>query len=490
MTYQPPSAPHQPGPASPLDPPPAQQGWDAPQPQPLPRRGSSRRKLVLGAAGGGAVAAGRNPDTLPTAAGAGGIAVADIQALIDTKNSALQNRDWGLLISRHSPGTAAAAAVLFDNLSKVPFDYAGYQLLGQGSRTFNSGSGATVAVDVAFVHKITGVDVAPVAEWYRWSLSRPSPGAAPTITAVTGSPSINQSQRYVYYPSAWDSPHPITVIRRPNVIMVAETEHDAAILAATADLAQQGVAENLATWRQGGGPDGVSPGVFYLGTSNRDAFYSWFSGRANAHGFEAGLAIEVASAASMDHPDGALSIGGARVVLDLTSGYFAQASGESRPQTLYQHEAWHALLYPLLTAAFSSQKLWVVEGIAEWAAKRGYPDSVKQDPNMAAARELATGELGTPWDGRSLPTDAQVYAGSGAEMNAGYGLSKLAFDYIAARWGLPGVIKFAVANYRAPSLHGTNGSVDLGAAVRSSFAVDLDTFQAGYATFVHSTLGV
>jgi hypothetical protein len=513
MTYPPPAPRQQHPPQEGPTPPP-----QAPRnhPTPPPARDPSRRKLLLGAAGGAAALLGGgtaaavllnrstsasdsgggsdagawNPDTLPTAADGGGIAAGDIQALIEVKNHALTTRDRGLFISRHSRDTAAAAGLLFDNLGKVPFSEAGYRLLGQGSRDFAAGSGATVAVDVAFVHEITGVDVRPVAEWYRWSLSRPSPGVPPTITAVTGSPSVNQSQKYVYYPSVWDSPHPITVIRRPNVVMAAETDRDAAVLTATADLAQQAVAENLAVWKQGGGPAGISPGVFYLGTSNRDQFYSWYSGRANAHGFEAGLAIEVASAASMDDFTGMTTIGGARVVLDLTAGYFTQGSGEGGPKTLYQHEAWHAMLYPLLTATFTSQKLWVVEGVAEWAAKHGYSDAVKQDPNMVAARELATGALGTPWDGRSLPTDAQVYAGSGVEMNAGYGLSRLAFDYIAARWGVGGVIKFAVANYQAPPLHGTNGGVDLGAAVRTSFGVDLDTFQRGYAAYVHSTLGV
>ena len=483
-----------------------------PLPPAPPRRRVGRRAMLAGgaglllAAGGGVLAAVRHdsgsssagdsagqwdPNTLPTAAGdPGAISAADIQALLDRKNRALKTSDRTAFTAPHAPATAAAAARLFDNLTRVPFDQAQYQLLGQGSRSFQSGTGTQLQVDVAFVHQVTGVDVRPVAEWYRWTLARSGPGQPVAITAVTGSPSVNQSEKWVYYPSIWDSPHPITVLRRPNVLLAAESDHDAAILASVADQAQQAVAENLQAWRAGGGPPGVSPGVFYLGTSNRDSFYDWFSGRANQHGHEAGLTIEVVDARSMDQPDGLRTVGGARVVLDLTSGYFTTVRGENTPKTLLKHEGWHALLFPLLTASVDSLPLWAVEGSADWAAKHLYPDAIHQDPNLGDARALATGRLGTAWND-TLPSNAQVYASSAEEMSAGYGISTLIFHYIYGRFGLKRLIAFLVALYQVPAdASGINAPSDVAAAITRIFGMDLPTFQHEATAYARAALGV
>lgn len=435
---------------------------------------------------------GWDPNTLPSAADAsGGITASDVQTVLDAKNRALKTGDRDLFTAPHSGSGQAAAGLLFDNLREVPFTKAEYQLLGQGSRSFQSAVGARQDIDIAFVHQITGVDVRPVAEWYRWTLQRPAPSSPVVITAVTGTPSVNSSERYVYYPGPWDAGERITITRRPGVVLAAVGDHDAEIVKALADDAEHAVAENLALWKQGGGPAGVSPGIFALGTSNRDAFYSWWSGKANQHGFEAGLAIEVVDAVSMDHPSGRRTVGGARIILDLTSSYFTGPSGQTNRKTLIKHEAWHALLYPLLTATFDSQPLWVVEGVADWAAKHDYPNSIAGDPNMQAARQLATGALGTAWDKHTLPTNAQVYAGSGAEMNAGYGLSTLAFHYIAATYGLAALVRFVVANYQVPAdPSGINGADNLDAALRQSLGVDLTTFQNGWAGYVRTSLAL
>jgi len=495
--------------------PPAPPGWGAPpSPQPPRRRGPSRRTVLVGAlgvavAGGGAAAAvaaghhsaasadqgadgsnGWDPGTLPGAAGAaGGISAQEIAALLDTMNKALTSRDRAAFTAGYAPGAAAtSAAQLFDNLAHFDFASAAFKLLGQGSRQFNTGSGATVQIDVAFVHQLRGIDAAEVPEWYRFTLARPSEATPPRITAATGSPSANGSVKYVYYPAAWDAPGPITVITRPNVVLVAENAHDAAILARHADEAQAAIAANNATWSQGHGPDGTSPGVLMVGTSNRERFYELFSGKANQHGFEAGLTTPLLSAASMDSPDADIKIGGARITLDLTSSYFTDGRGEDTPATLFGHEGAHAKLYPLMTAADSTIPLYVVEGVADWLAKHSYPNAIAADPNFAAVKASAAGQIAGSWDGKTFPSNAQVYASDPTAMAAGYGLSTLIYHFIFAKKGLDAVCAFAAANYQVPAQGSVPGTDDVAGAASRALGMDLATFQAQWADYVHGLI--
>lgn len=495
----------------PPQPPSPAPGWERAA---APRRGPARRTVALGAAGGavvllgggiGAALALRNspassdtagsdsgsggwdPNTLPTAAGnPAGISAADIQSLLDAKNRALKTGDLNLFTAAYADGPVKdQAAALFRNLSKFRFTTAQYQLLGAGSRQFTSGSGASVAIDVAFVHQLERVDVAPVPEWYRLTLTRPAAAAPITITAATGSPSAGGSDKYVYYPAIWDRPE-VTVITRPHVVLAADNERDAAILRRVADDAETAIAANLQAWAAGGGAKGTSPGALMVGTSDRDMFYAFYSGKANQRGFEAGLTIPLVTAASMDSLDTMRAIGGARIVLDLTSSYFTQDSGEDVPKTLIRHEGAHGLVFPLMSAAESTIPLWAIEGFADWMAKHDYPDAVARDPNLAAVKAMAAGSLGTGWDG-TLPTNAQVYASDPTEMGAGYGLSTLAYAYIHAKAGLSGVCRFLTANYQVLG-NGTNGTDDVARALQSALGMDEATFTREWAAFVRAAL--
>ena len=489
----------------------AQPGPYATPPEPPPRRGVRRRGLLLGglgvlaAAGGvGAVAATRHssavasvggsdpnawdPGTLPGAdAGGAGITTQDVRNVLDALNRALTAGNVDAYLAVHAASAAADARQRFENLQRIPFDQASYQLLGSGSRDFQTGPGAQQQIDIAFVHKITGVDVRPVAEWYRITLARAAAADPPRITAATGSPSANGTVKYVYYPAPWDAGAPITVVRRANVVLAAVGAKDAATAAKAADLAAAAVAENTALWKQGGGPDGYAPGIFALGTSDTGTFEQWWSGKANKKGSEAGLTIPLVDAASMDNPDAPRrTVGGARIILDLTSDFFTGDSGEENRKTLIKHEAWHALVAPLVTG--DGAPLWVDEGGAEWAAKHAYSGAIRNDPNLVAVRDLVAGRLGSTWDGASLPRNDQVYA-TGEATNAGYGLSSLAFYYIAETFGLPALIAFAAANYKIPAdPSGINGTDDLAAAVQKTLHVDLPAFQRGWAAFVHAHL--
>lgn len=498
-------------------PPPPYQGPlqdSGPYPQPYPpavppppRVG--RRKLLLGAAaGGGVLLAGGvtgvvaltsrqrhaadnssgtdnyDANSLPTAAGGGAGITADVQALLDKHNAALKARDESAFLSAFEPGSGAAAnaKVLFANLSQIPFDSAEYRLIGQASRVFSGGgASSTTQVDVAFVHQISGVDVKPVPEWYRWTLVRKGGAGSPlSITQVTGSPAIAGSARWVFYPAPWDL-GPLTVTRHGNVILAGLRGRDGDLIASVAAVAAQAATDNLSGWR---GPAGVSQGLFVMGTSNRDTFYALYSGMANQHGHEAGFTIPLLAASSVDTVGTDRTFGGARITLDLTTPYFTQNSGANSPLTLLRHEGAHALVAPLLTA-IPEPPLWVIEGFAEYMASRFTAPTAELF--IPALKQYAAGaglDTNGKWDGRSLPTDTHVYDSSLTTSDASYALATLAYRFIEQRGGPGAVCEFVARNYQA------KGRDDVDAAIHTVLGMDLGSFQSAWAGYVHSTIGI
>ena len=433
-----------------------------------------------------------NPSTLPTAAGAGGISTTAVQTLISKLNRCFTNRDRGTFVSAFASGaTQTQAGIMFDNIGQLSFDFLQYQLIGQGGRQFTTGNGSDVAMDVALVHKLTGIDGENVAEWYRWTLTQSGTSAPIVISNVTGSPSINAEAKYVYYPSVWDATEHITVFKRNNVVVVGATAADAAKIQSfnVADSIETAVANNRNGWSQGSGKTGVSPGVLAIGTSSRDAFYSWFSGRANQYGNEAGLTIAMITAASLADT-GPLAFGGSRITLDLTSDYFSNDSGEDDVQSLVQHEDAHNLVFPLMSASSTTIPLWVVEGFADFMASRTDSNPLQSYLRLVDVKNYIAGNNaeGEKWDG-TFPSDANVYSSDLAISNGCYGLGALAYYYIQQEKGLAGAIAFLEANYIAAANGTVNGSDNLDAACNSVLGYNSSTLNTNWQAFVHSTVG-
>ena len=432
---------------------------------------------------------GWDPGTLPTAVGQDSVTDA-VNVLVAAQNKALATKDKAAFTAAYAPGPAATqAAIMFDNIQQFDFVTLQYQVIGQGGRVFDAGTGADVQMDIALVHQLRDVDGAALPEWYRWSLSRAA-GAGPfTITAVNGSPSIGGSDKYVYYPAAWDSTSPITVIKRQNTLLVATSAADAATLQGVADLAAQCVATNRAGWKQGAGHAGVAPGALFLGTSDKSTFYTWYSGQANKYGSEAGLTIPMLTAASQDDPSTTVAIGGSRIVLDLTSQFFTAQSGEVGPEALIQHEDAHNMVFSIMTAAEFSIPTWVIEGFADFMATRTDPDPLRDYFRIPDIKQYDQGEGGLKWDGATLPDNADVYSIYPAQNSACYGLATLAYYYIFQKLAMPGVIAFLTANYSVPPSGGFNGHDSLDSAIAQVLGTDTGTFQQEWAAFVHQTIG-
>jgi hypothetical protein len=461
------------------------------------RLGGSASNQAAGGGGGGIDPGNYDPSSLPTAAAnPNGISTSDVQALIANANKALKSRDEKSFVSAYAQGaTATQAARMFSNIGKFDFDFLEYQLIGDGTREFGAGSDTTVGVDVALVHQISGVDVAHVAEWYRWELSKQGAGAPVVIESVTGSPSLSMGgARYVYYPHPWDSSADITVIKQGSAILCAENASDAAVMKAHAAEAVAAIQHNQDGWASGGGKRGQLAGALLMAASTRDKFYSWFSGAANSYGFEAGLTIPMITAEAMASGSPVVAFGGARITLDITTSYFTVDKGGDSAFSIFGHEDAHKLTFPLLTAEQPTVPLWVVEGWADFMGTRTVAGGVKNYFRVADIKAYAAGQTttGAKWNG-SLPTDDEIYSKADSMVgSASYGLAATAYYYIASIKGLPGAVAFLEANYQAaPANGGTgNGADNLASAFQSALGMDQGTFVAGWLAYIKQQIGV
>ncbi|WP_345638962.1 hypothetical protein [Rugosimonospora acidiphila] len=482
-----------------------------PTQEPGQQRKLSRRGLfgIIGGAvvvaGGGffgarALAGGGSDDSddfapLPgAAANSGGISTDDVNALLGVLNTALTKRDKASFVSRHTPGAVATqAGRMFDNIGKFTFDKLEYQVIGQGGRLFNAGGGASsVKMDIALVHQVRGVDATPLPEWYEWTLSRSGTDAPVVITAVNGASSVLGEAKYVYYPAIWDSPKDIVVIERPNVVLTAETAADGDLLKKSADVIAQAIATNRTVWKQAGAPTtGLAPGAFIVGTSDRDKFYYWYSGEANQHGNEAALTIPVLNADSMDQDRTVTQVFGSRIVADLTTDFFHAGTGEETAQDLFQHEDTHNMTFSIMTASDPSMPLWVVEGFADFMATRSYSNPLQNYVKLPELKQYATvGDKGRKWDGKSFPSNDNVYSDDLVVADGCYGLGTMVFYFIEQKYGLDKAIGFAVANYRpAANANGSPGDDDPAKVASQLLGISLDDLRTQWVAFVHQVIG-
>lgn len=457
------------------------------------RLGSSgaANPVVGGGGGGGFDPDNNNPSTLPSAAGdPNGISVSAVQSMLTKANQALKNKDQQAYTSLFTGTAATQAATLFKNLMKFEFAVAEYAFIGNSTRQFSTGSTATVGMDIAFTHQLADVDPGRVAEWYRWTLTKDGSGK-PIITGLGGSPTVNASAKYVYYPHPWDSPHDIIVIKQGSAVMCAETEADAAVMRKFTNDVAAAVQNNRDEWTAAGGSlKGVSPGALFMFTPAAQ-LYTWYSGESNMAGYEAGLTTPMISADWLADPDGTVeSYSGARIALNIDTPYFTFNQGENSVRTLAKHEDAHALVFPLDSAIQTTIPLWIVEGFADYMATRDYSQPVQNYLENPTIRAYAAGENGRKWSG-TFPTDAEVYSPDPTVMGGSYGLSAMVFYYVASTHGMPGVVKLLTADYQAPSPDGViRGTDNVAAAIQSALGISQDELESGWVQFVKQQLGV
>ncbi|MET7834046.1 hypothetical protein ABZS44_14655 [Micromonospora sediminicola] len=472
----------------PAGPPPAPgPPWAPPPPPPPPK---SRRGLWIGLAAGAlalAVCAGtlvgvglglRGDDeegaAPKAAAAANGVTVtnAELAALLDRHTRALADKDLDGYLAAFDPARkdlVAGQTQLFRNLGKLPLSVARYETVEQQGRASDAfGQGVTFQLDVSFVHQFDGFDLAPVTEWYRWTIVRTGRDAPIRVTAVTGAPAAaGGSSKTVYHPGPWDKWRDIHVERTPHALLITDATR-AAEAKRLAPAAEAAVAHDLAVWRSGGLPGPVPKGFVLALAKGKDELTSLYRvGKEKAT--EAGFSLGLVAA---ERTDGKFTIGGTRVVVDTGEDYFTRSGGGNDAGMVFRHEVAHSLMTPRTDLAevdaFDRLDEWVVEGFAEYVAFHGRPLGASE--RTAAARRLVR----DGWNG-TLPGNGEWDAPGRVSFH--YWLGHAAMNHLAEKYGEAKLFRFVDAVY---------AGTPTDRAARNVLGVSLDEFQAGWASYVRA----
>lgn len=480
----------------PPQPPATAQGWPAPPhmpyPQPQPpggsggdRGGSGLKKAVIGVVvlavlavlgiGGLAAYQAFGGGALPTAAGnAQGeqlLSSKDIQELLDGRSQALRSGEEDTYLAPFTGEAKDTQKSLFENLRKIPFAQAEYAILNTtGTSTDEYGDGASVALDVAFVHKIQDVDVRPVSEWYRWIIKRESKDAEPRITKVGPAPGAFGAKSYVFYPAPWDLYDDMHVVKKAHTLTISDKKH-AADTDRYAPYIEKAAKDDIELWRANGPQDTETPTGFVTVLEPDRKTYSSLYGSQSVD-WEAGQSVAMPTFdAGFGGDEKDLEYGGARVKMDMSGNRFTNATYWPKlVQEISHHEFAHAVVQPLEAAsggfaAESNTRWWVVEGFADYVAFRF-------DSELGAwtVRNDVTGK---DFSG-TLPEDP----GAGDEVSTNYTVSYLAIRFMAEKNGEAAALRFVTDQYRHP------GRLDQ--QLREATGMGESEFQAAWAGYVRS----
>ncbi|WP_433494626.1 hypothetical protein ACQP26_00230 [Micromonospora sp. CA-248089] len=462
--------------------------WGPPPPAPKSRRGLwiglAAGALALALCAGTAVGVGlglRGDDedgpAPKAAAGANGVTVTDAElaALLDRHSKALAAKDLDGYLAAFDPDREdliAGQTQLFRNLMKLPLSVARYEMLEKQGRVSDAfGQGVTFQLDVSFVHQLDGFDLAPVAEWYRWTIVRAGKDAPIRVVAVTGaSAGGNGDSKTVYYPGPWDKWRDIHVERTAYALIITD--------AARADLAvryalavDRSVTDSLAVWRANAPPEPMTDKfvvTFAAGKDEMTSLYRIGTEKATEAGYSVGMV-------AAERKNGKATIGGTRIVVDTTDRYFTRSGGDNDARMVLRHEMAHSLmtLRTDLTAVDEFSKLdeWVVEGFAEYIAFSGRPltASARTAPSLQLVRNGWNGKLpgNSDWDNPGMLTFH-------------YWLGHTAMTHLADKHGEPKLFRFVEAVY---------AGTPTDRAARDVLGVSLDDFQSGWADYVRAQAG-
>ncbi|MFJ9414016.1 hypothetical protein ACIRPT_07590 [Streptomyces sp. NPDC101227] len=441
--------------------------------------------LALVGVGGVAIVKGMGGDELPTAAGGDGsegqlLSETDISRLLDGRTKALINRDEDAFLEPFSGAARTQQKKIFKNLVKVPFAEVGYRVKKQtGTGDNDYGDGATVALDVGFVHKIKNVDVQPVAEWYRWVVKRKSKSEKPTITKVGGSPSAYGAKGYVYYPAPWDVYDDMFVKAQAHSVVLADARNTA-LASRVAPVIEKSAGDDLAYW--GANPPTAAPtpkSFAVIVEPRRSTYKTLYTSDQKDIGWDAGMSVAMpAYAEAYTDLSGKAQFGGARIKIDAGSGYFKGGDWRNGVGELAHHEIAHALVQPIdkgdhsfLTGAKGGPRNWAVEGFAEYVAF--HFDA------RAGAGKMRAAFHGHTFDGK-LPDAESDFGRYPHSVGMDYSLSYLVMKYIEKKGGPDAVLKFVADHYQNPK--------KLDQQLQQATGQSGAAFESGWAKYVRSVV--
>lgn len=398
-------------------------------------------------------------------ASSGSITRSDVDAFLAAHTTALSGKNRKAFLAavdpKH-PDLVKQQGQLFDNLQKIPFAKASYSVqdMDGGESTFTLGAKATVTVD--FDHQISGVDSAPVAERYRWTVERGGAGGALVITAVDA-----PTQRHGY-PAPWDSVPSLTVLKEPHVVVMAD-DTSSGFAKNRADSLESDAEYDFAHWTGG---SGTAPGFAVFLTSNRSLYEDIYD-----QGRDDSVGVTVPMPAADGGASGAARYPSSRIAVDTTQ-YKNLDSADA--DIVFKHEMTHAMIDPFEDRAngHGQDHLWVVEGFAEWESQRMYDTS--QLLFDGDSLHAYASKHGAP---KGLPTDVQVYSSDSDTSSLGYFYSHMAMRYLAEKYGPEKVDQFVLSVYR----HAT-GSTCVDDAMKSVLGTTTEQFSQGYAAWLRSSV--
>ncbi|MGW7252233.1 hypothetical protein [Streptomyces decoyicus] len=474
-----------------------QAGGPVPPPPPPPPSGENKglKRVVIGVVvlavlallgiGGVAISKGIGGDELPEAAGGEGsqeklLSESDISSLLRGRTQALKSGDEDAFLSPFSGAARVHQKKIYENLRKVPFAQADYRVLRQtGSGSNDYGDGATVALDVAFVHKIEKVDVQPVAEWYRWVVKRASKSEKPSITKVGGSPSAYGAKGFVYYPAPWDVYDDMYVKRQAHTVVVADKKN-AAQAGRYAPHIEKAAADDLSFW-SANAPSGAStPTAFFVNVEpNRKTYATMYASADKDPGWDAGMSVGMpAFSEAYEDVRDKPQFGGARIKMDATSNYFTTKDWPGGVKAISHHEMAHSITqaldkgdYSILTMGDGGPRTWVVEGFAEYMGSQFDP--------RAASEKMRSGysDPKARFDGKLPDTEFGSYPHS---VHMDYALGYLALKYIEKQGGQAKTLKFVVDHYQNPK--------KLDQQLQEAVGQSGTAFESGWAKYVRSVV--
>ncbi|MET9372729.1 hypothetical protein ABZX98_01045 [Streptomyces sp. NPDC002992] len=480
-------------PIAPHGAPPQQPGWYPPGPPPPPTGdpggGKGLKAAVIGLSvlalvavlgvGGFALYNEVGGGSLPLAEGSGEdteqvVSQEDIATLLDGRTQALKSGDEDAYLAPFVGQAKEEQRKLFRNLRKVPFAESKYMVLKQTGGSDEYGSDVKVALDIAFVHQIKGVDVRPVSEWYRWTVERESASAEPRITGVGGSPSAYGLASAVYYPAPWDLYEDMYVKRNAHTVTIA-AKKNAAAAGRYAPIIEQAAKADVELWKSKAPevPD-IPSGFLVVIEPDRKTYTKLYNNGGRDVGWDAGQSVPMPAfnAGYGGGTEDALEYGGARIKLDASTSRFISSTWQRGVAEISRHEIAHALVQPLDDGSYgydekTSIRAWVVEGFAEYVAYR-FDRGLGKD---RVRRDLS----GEDFDGK-LPE--QDFEGSLNPIGMNYALSYLAVQFIADKGGEEAAFEFVVAHYKKPT--------EFEQQLRKAVGMGESEFEAAWAQYVRS----
>ncbi|MDI3388308.1 hypothetical protein QIS99_19170 [Streptomyces sp. B-S-A8] len=474
-----------------------QQGWQQPPPAPPTPPGDSGdgkgfKRVVIGLVvvavlavfGVGGLAlyqtlGGASMSATDESGGEEIVSDEEIASLLVGRTKALAGGDEEEYLAPFTGKAKDTQRKIFKNLRKLPLEEAKYKVIKQtGSGTDEYGSDdVSVSLDIAFVHQIKGVDVRPVSEWYRWTISKETADDEPRITEVGGSPSAYGTKSAVFYPAPWDVYDDMYVKRGQNSIIIGDKKNSASI-GRYAPIVDRAAKSDLSLWKsKGPGTENTPNSFLVILEPDRKKYIELYNASKDDVGYDAGQSVPMPAFNEnfRGGKDEKLDYGGARIKIDTSSTQFKGSAWKRGVAAVSRHEIAHALVQPLDLGTYTafgpgdnSVRTWVAEGFGEYFGLRG--------DREYAEWSVKSGTEDLNFDGK-LPDDDFEMANS---VGANYALSYLAIKFIADKAGEEAALGFVAAHYQKPK--------NIDQQLQNATGMGKQEFEAAWAEYVRSKL--